>query len=313
MLAMLGQKVAIAALCLSLGACATFDRAKPPPAVAGPVTVTVNNDQLSGWTDLPLGAYRVPESDVIVGGHQRGNAGVAMFGLLGLGIAHAANSNSSAAGVSNTEQILRIKLADQTRNEIEATIGKKLLADKLTTEPSPTQLNVSSALLLSYIDDIQVRPFTILKVQLSGADKRHLWETRYFASTGEVRPLVGTDSWTSSGGDPLKAAAATSLQRAVKVMLNDIAQPYTRDDNQMTIVEGGFPHLKPRVQIRGYLLVEDERYIAFVPKTGDASLLSGVSILDKAAIVYRPANSDDVGFKVLPEPPEREAGKKTTE
>ena len=299
----LGQKLAIVAVCLSLGACATYERAKPAPAVAGPITVKVNSEQLSGWSDLPVGAYKVPESDVIITGHQRGQAAGMMFGLLGVAIAHAANSNASSAGVSNTERVLRMKLTDQTRAEIEKLVAQQPLAAKFTAQGGGTQLDVSSALLLSYVNDTQVRSFSVLKVVLTGADKRPLWETRYFASSGEAKPLEGAGSWTDNGGEPLKAAVATNLRQAVKVMLNDVAQPYSRDDKQMTVVEASFPYIKQRVQMKGYSLTEDENYIAFVPKIGDAMVLSGVNVLDKSVIVYRPAKPDDVVFKLVPETP----------
>lgn len=303
MITSLGQRLAILALSLSLGACATYDRAKPAPALAGPIAVNVKSEQLSAMNDLPIGAYKIPESDVVVTGHQRGQAGAAMFGLIGIAIAHAANSNGSAAGVSNTEQILRIKLADQTRVAIENEIAQQSLGDKLTTGTGATQLDVTSALLLSYVNDTESRPFAVLKVALTGAGRRPLWETRYFASTGEVRPLEGVNGWTANGGEPLKAAIATSLQRAVRVLLNDVTRPYARDDKEMMIVEGGFPYLRQRLQIKGYRLTEEDNYIAFVPKIGDVMVLAGVNVLDKSATVYRPAKPDDVVFKILPDSP----------
>jgi hypothetical protein len=82
-------------------------------------------------------------------------------------------------------------------------------------------------------------------------------------------------------------------------MLRDVAEPYVRDDADMTIVEGDFPYLKQRVQMLGYKLTEDEKYIAFVPKIGDVMTLSGVNVLDKSTIVVRPARPGDVSFKVV--------------
>lgn len=271
----------------------------------------VNGEELSGWTDLPLGVYKIPNSDVIVTGHQRGQAGV-MFGLLGAAVVHAANSNGSAAGVSNTEQILRIRLADQTRSEIEAMTAQQPLAGKFGGQPGATQLDVSSAVLLSYTNDSSVRPFAVLKVSMSGADKRSLWETRYFASSGETRPLEGANGWTADEGAPLKAVVAANLRQAVKVMLNDVARPYARDDKRMTVVEAEFPYVKQRLQILGYSLTEDEKYIAFVPRIGDAMVLSGVNVLDRAVTVYRQAKPDDVVVKLVPQAPAAGTGTATS-
>lgn len=307
MISSLCRRLAVLALSLSLGACATYDRTKPAPVVAGPIAINVKSEQLSAMNDLPIGAYKIPDSDVVVSGHQRGNGGALLFGLLGVAVVHAANSNSSAAGVSNTEQILRLKLADQTRVAIEAEIAQQSLSGSLAIGTGATQLDVTSALLLSYVNDTQSRPFAILKVALTGADKRPIWETRYLATTGEVRALEGPDSWTADGGAPLKAALATSLQRAVKVLLTDVVKPYARDEKEMTTVEGGFPYLRQRLQLKGYRLVEDEKYIAFVPKIGDVMVFAGVNVLDRSTTVYRPAKPDDEVLKMLPDLPAAES------
>lgn len=299
MFSVFSQKLAIATVCLSLTACATFERAKPAPAVGGPIAVKMNSAELSSWSDLPLGAYKIPESDVIVSGHQRANVAPLLFGVVGVGIAHAANSNSSAAGVSNTEQILRIKLTDQTRSEIESTVSQEPLVAKFSEQSAVAQLDVSPALLLSYVSDTDVRPYVILKAVLGSAGKPGVWETRYFAATGEAKPLEGPQSWTADDGKALKSVVAANLRQAVNVMLRDVAEPYVRDDADMTIVEGDFPYLKQRVQMLGYKLTEDEKYIAFVPKIGDVMTLSGVNVLDKSTVVVRPARPGDVSFKVV--------------
>jgi hypothetical protein len=222
-----------------------------------------------------------------------------LFGVVGMGIAHAANSNSSAAGVSSTEQILRIKLTDQMRSEIESAVSQQPLLAKYSEQMAAAQLEVSPALLLSYVSDTTVRPYVILKAVLGSTGKPGIWETRYFAATGEAKPLKGIGSWTADDGKALKSIVATNLRQAVSVMLHDVAEPYVRDDKQLTVVEADFPYLKGRVQMLGYKLTEDENYIAFVPKIGDAMTLSGVNVLDKTTIVSRPAKPDDVVLKFV--------------
>lgn len=299
----IARRLAIAVTSLSLVACATYERAKPAPAVSGPITINVNSDELSGMTDLPIGAYKVPESNVIISGHQSGQGVGMLFGLVGVAIAHAANANSSAAGVSNVETALRLRVADRAREEIAELIAQEPLIGKFALQRGPAQLEVTTAILLSYVNDTVVRPFVVLKVMLAGPDKRSaLWETRYFASTGPTRPMQGPGSWTADGGEPLKVVLNASLRQALKVMLNDIARPYARDDTKMIVAEGNFPFVKKRWQIRGYGLTEDDTYIAFVPKVGDVLTFAGVNVLDKSVVVIRPAKADDAVFKVVEEP-----------
>lgn len=296
------SRLAVLVVSFSLAACATYDRTKPAPAVSGPIAVNVSTEEISGWTDLPIGAYKVPDSNVVITGHQTGQAAGALFGLIGVAIAHAANSNSSAAGVDNAESALRIKMSDRTREEIDALIAKEPLIGKFTMEAGAARLDVITAVLLSYVKPTEVRPYVILKVALVGPDKRPLWDTRYFASTGQARPMQGADSWTADGGESLKAVLNASLRQAVKVMLNDIARPYARDENNMIVVEGDFPFLTTRAQLRGYGLTEDDLYIVFSPKIGDVVTFSGVSVMDKSVVVFRPAKADDVVFKAVETP-----------
>lgn len=52
-----------------------------------PTQVEFTTDQVSKWTDLPLGTYRVPNSDVIISGHQKGGvAPMLLFGVIGMAV-----------------------------------------------------------------------------------------------------------------------------------------------------------------------------------------------------------------------------------
>jgi hypothetical protein len=265
----------------------------------------VHDDRTSAWSDLPIGAYRVPNTDVIVSGHQREETVVGLMVLFGPAAVHAAYSNAAAAGVSDSGQNLRIRLVDQTRSEVESLLLQGPLTSKFSLQPGAgAELDVSSAVLLTYENDTHVRAFTIVKAELKGADKRSLWETRYFASTGESRPLQGPGSWTERGVEPLRSNVVASLRQALKVMLHDVAKPYARDEQRMTVVETQFPFMRSRGQMKGYHLAEDEKYIVFAPKLPDAVVLSGVNVFDKTVTVYRPAKPEDRVYVELPEIPE---------
>lgn len=293
-----GHGLILAVVFSTLAGCASYEHTKPAPAVTGPISITVKDVQLSSTTELPLGAYKIPESDAVIVGHQSGLGVASMFGIVGVMAAHSANSNSSAAGVSNSENLLRVRLADQLREEVSTLVSQPSMAGKFTKATGPTQLELSSALLLSYVDDTRVRPFTMVKVVLKGPGNRPLWETRYYATTGQPRPLSGTGSWTEKNGEVLKAEINASLQKTAKVILQDVSHPYHRDDTRMTVMTTDYPMTRDRVQMKGYHLGEDDRYVIFLPKVGD-SLMSGVTIFDKSVAVYRPAASEDPGFKVV--------------
>jgi len=288
-----------------LGGCASFEFTKPAPAQQQPIAVKLSGEDLSGWSDLPIGTYRVPDSQVIVSGHQKGAGAGMLFGLVGVAIAHAANANAGGQTVKDVEDTLRIKLNDQITAAVGQVISSQSLGSKFTqTEAAgATTMLLTPGVVLSFVSETDVRPFVVLKASLQGADKKPLWTTRYMASTGAAKPLTGEGSWTDQNGAALKVAIQASLDQAVRVMLTDVSQPYKRDDAALTVVQGNFPYVKPRLQIVGYKLAEDDRYVTFIPKLGDVLVFAGVNVLDKNVTVVRTATKEDAVFKTIDDTP----------
>jgi hypothetical protein len=285
-----GRTTAIALACVAFAGCASFDRMKPAPAQTQPIAIQFSKDTL-GMNDLPVGAYRVPDSEVIVTGHQ-GAGGVGMaFGLIGVLVADAIDTQRGASAVSSTEKVLHIKLDDEARADVEALLANSPLGQKFSlAKGQGTTLDILPAVIFNFTDDKHARPFVELKVALLDAKGNSVWDTRYYASTGAERTL---DAWRDQDGAALKASISASLRQAVKVMLDDVSSPYARNDKAMKVAQSRFPFVKQRVQMLGYGLFEDDQYIAFLPKIGDAATMAGVNILDKSVTVYRPATPDD--------------------
>ncbi|WP_374676524.1 hypothetical protein [Ideonella sp.] len=293
----------IAALFATAGftGCATYELTKPAPAQSAPVAVTLSQEELSGWSDLPIGTYRVPDSHVIISGHQKGHGAAAAFGLLGMAVAHAANQSAGESAVKGVESTLKIKLDGPLMASVRQAVAEESLRGGFTADAGTgTQLVVTPGLVLTYVSDNDVRPFIVLKAALLGADKKPLWNTRYIVSTGISRPLAGDNSWTDNGGAALRENVQASIDKGVRVMLADVMKPYARDDNALSAAEGQFPFMKDRFQLTGYKLTEDDRYFAFVPKIGDVVVFAGVNILDKQDSQVRAATKDDPVAKIVP-------------
>jgi len=65
------------------------------PPQDGPTQVEFSTDQVSKWTNLPMGTYRVPNSDVIISGHQKGGAApFLLFGLIGTAVQNGINAQN---------------------------------------------------------------------------------------------------------------------------------------------------------------------------------------------------------------------------
>jgi hypothetical protein len=302
-----GRATAIALSCLAFAGCASFDRMKPAPAQTQPIAIQFSKDTL-GMNDLPLGAYRVPDSEVIVSGHQSTGGGAAAFGLIGVLVADAIDTHRGANAVSANEKALHIKLDQEARADIEALLGAGPLGQKFSfAKGQGKTLDILPAVILNFTDDTHARPYVEFKVALLDASGNSVWDTRYYASTGAERTM---DEWAAQDGAALKASISASLRQAVKVMLSDVSSPYARDDKAVKLVQSRFPFVKQRLQVTGLGLFEDDQYIAFLPKIGDASTIAGVNILDKSVTVYRPATADDK-ITLLPDAPKAATGAPT--
>lgn len=293
-----------AAAVVSLTACASFEFTKAAPAQTQPVTLKSSGGELSGWSDLPVGVYRVPESHVIITGHQKAQAAGLLFGVLGVAVVHAVNASVGAAAVQDVESKLRIKL-DAPLNEAIAQVTASPEYSRFLTRADlkgNSQMLLTPALVLSFVNDTEIQPYVILRASMQASGGKPAWATRYIASTGRARPMAGRGGWLDGDGSALRDAVDTNMRLAMRAMAADLAKPAPRDDSAMTMVQAHFPFMKPRFQTVGYRLTEDDKYLTFVPKLGDVMVFAGVSVFEKGTITFRPAQKDDAVFKVIEEP-----------
>jgi hypothetical protein len=287
-------KAATILAALMLSGCATFKMTEPAPAQSQPVAVKFTDAELSGWSDLPVGAHRVPDSQVIVSGHQKGGASGMLFGLIGVAVQHAVNESIGDNATEGAREAMRITLTRRGQEIADELVATRYQARFAEADQPGAKLSVSSAVIVTFVGEEDVRPYVLLKASI-GEGKQQVWSTRYIASTGKARPLTGEGGWTA---ESLLASVDGSLRKAIDVMLRDVSQPYPRDAAAMTTVEGWFPYVKQQLQVVGYTLGEDEDSIYFVPKLGDVVVFSGVNIMDKAVTSHRPAGKKDA-FKVV--------------
>ncbi len=288
---------------LLLPGCATYNRTKPAPHQAQPIKVEFTSTELSGSWDLPLGTYRVPDSQVIISGHQKGGmVPAALFGVLGMAVQSAVNKNAGKNATKDSGAALQITLTAQAQEFADVMIAGDPFAKSFSNDSNvagPT-LSVSTGVVMTFVTDTDVLPYVELKASLTEPKATSpKWTTRYIAYAGLPRPLTGDRSWTSDGGKDLNSTLTVELRRAIRVMLLDVASPYPRDDKKLTTVQGHFPFIKKRMETEGYELSEEPQFIAFVPKLGDAMVMTGVNIMEKATTVYRPAEKGDSYFKML--------------
>lgn len=296
-------KACLAVLAVTvLSGCATFKNAEPAPRQTQPMALRFQEGELSSWNDLPLGIYRVPNSQVIVSGHQKGGAIGMLLGPVALAVQNSLNTNAGRETTTGAGNALQVNLTNQARS-----IASRLLSDGsrnkgITTQAQPGApvLTVATAVVLNFQSDTEARPYVVLKVELRGAvGSKPIWSTKYFSSTAEQRPLVGPGSWTADQGSAFRRVITEDLERGMAFMIADILDPQPRDSARLTVVQGNFPFMQRRFQTTGYLVGNQGTHIAFIPRLSDVVVFTGINVMDKSVTTYRPATSSDSNFKVL--------------
>ncbi len=288
-----------------LGGCATYDLSSPPPAQTAPVAIVYSSDGASGWNDVPMGTYSVPDSDVVISGHQGGGNIGMLFGLVGVLAQSAVNSSRGASAVNPVQDALHVHLAPQAVELTQKILASGKYGQSFTTTPTadgPT-VTVSSYTVVTFVNDNDVEPYVVLKAKLvPGKAGGKAWTARYIASSGKPVPLQGPGSLTENGGALLKTHLTRDLDWAVNAMLSDLANPQAHAGGAPVYVETAVPFVRQRWGLPGVTIAEDSDKLVYAPHVADAVVFAGVHIVDKSAVTIRPATKDD-SIKVLDEAP----------
>lgn len=269
------------------------------PAAEGPTQVAFSTKAVSKWTDLPLGTYRVPNSDVIISGHQKSGAGI-LFGVVGVAIQNSVQKSNGKEALASAEQALTISIDEEANALLQAAMADPARAGKFTAEATPGRTyEVTGAVVMSFASGQDVLPYVVLRVKLLDGGGSKLWTTRYIASSGARKPLVGDDSWTSADGAVLRTQVSGLLKTAIDTMLTDIATPYPRDEASLVTARGYFPHVNKPLEVVGYKLAEADGRLLFLPKLGTTIVFAGVNVLDTSTMAVTPFAKGDKPLKLL--------------
>ena len=282
-LAVLASAVALAA---QESAAQEAPGATPPP----PTTIVYSDDGMSRMADLPMGIHRIPDSNVIISGHQKGGGVGMLFGVVGMAIQSSANASGGTAKVRNVEDDLRF---DATAKAAELT--KVILADEkfrgrfgLSSAPGGRTLNVTPYVVITFVNETDVRPYIVLKTKLgTGAPNESPKALKYFCCEGKALPLMGENGLAENNGARLKELLTSELDTAVRVMLLDTAQPYPRNKESRIVVNGYLPFVGKPFKMKGYDLgrYNDYSLIGFPP---GALVFGGVNIAEPGSLEIVP-------------------------
>ena len=68
---------------LAISACISQGAPKTGIGQGQAIVINYTRDDISSWSDMPMGTYKVPNSQVLVSGQQKGNAIAIAMGLPG--------------------------------------------------------------------------------------------------------------------------------------------------------------------------------------------------------------------------------------
>ena len=174
---------------------------RPAPRLLEPIPVVYTGNGISNMEDLPSGTYRIPDSDVVVSGHQKASRSPAslMFGVMGVLVANEIDKSGGKSAVQSAADALRLKLSPEASVTLESLVAEDQFKNHFTAlvVRGKPELDVSGSIVLTFIDQSQILPYVVLRASLKQYARNPeihepsvLWSTRYMSSIGGPKPLV---------------------------------------------------------------------------------------------------------------------------
>ncbi len=271
--------------------CSTGRLLSPPPQ-SELIAIEFSDESFSTLLDMPMGVYQVPNSQVIISGHQKVRSIESIIGPSGFNLKTSESTDSEDSAI----HILKLNLTESAKYMARDLIADPVLSQSYTYQPvkDAPYLDVRTRVILTFENKELSKPYVVLHAALkAGGTNFIIWQGRYIASSGPAKPVTGEDSWMSDDGEALHANISKNLKTAIEVMMRDVASPYPRRAKQLVSVTGHYPYVGPQLQIVGYHLDEDANSLTFLPKLGSSMVFAGVNVVDKETVSFRPALTDD--------------------
>ncbi|MEI6485163.1 MAG: hypothetical protein WCO11_02730 [Sphingomonadales bacterium] len=264
--------------------------AQAAPAAAAPIPLVINAKGPNGMSDLPMGVKRIPDSNIVVSGHQKGGALGMLFGVVGMAVQSAANTQAGANRTNDIQDALRFDVAGKTSELTASIMAEEAFrgAFTLVPEATPSAMVVTPYVVLTYVNDSDVRPYIVLKTKLdTGTASEKPKTIKYFCCEGPAMPLTGDGSLTANNGEKLKALLTAELDTAVRLMLTDRHLPFARNDDARLDINGSLPFVGKPFKWRGWDLgsFKDYRLIEF---RGGVMVFGGVHAVEPGAMEITP-------------------------
>lgn len=282
------KRLAILALLAGTPAMAQTAAPQAPASTtpAGPTAIVFSEKGANGMSDLPMGVHRIPDSNVVVSGHQGGSALGVLFGVVGMLVQSSVNAQTGTTKVRNVEDDLRFDVRAKAIEMTNTIMAGDAFKDAFTLTPQPggSTMTVTPYVVLTFVKKTEdLRPYIVLKTKVAtGADSGKT--IKYFCCEGKALPLA---SLTANDGAGLKELLTSELETAVNVMLLDRSKPFPRNDEAKIATNGMLPFVGKPLKWRGFDLGRYKDY-NLVEFRGGMIVFSGVNIVEPGALEITP-------------------------
>ena len=269
------------------------DAATAAPAAApaaAPLSLFIDGKGPNGMSDLPMGVKRIPDSNIVVSGHQKGGALGMLFGVVGMAIQSAANTDAGGKRTNDLQDALRFDVTGRASELAGSILAEESFrgAYTLATAESPSGVTMVPYIVLTFVNETDVRPFIVLKTKLDpAAGSKKPRTIKYFCCEGPAMPLAGEGSLTANNGEKLKALLNAELDTALRIMLMDRRQPFARNDDARLDVNGSLPFVGKPFKWRAWDLgnYKDYKLLEF---RGGILVFGGVHAVEPGALEITP-------------------------
>jgi hypothetical protein len=274
------------ALIAAFTGCASFNRIAHYPKPKQDSTVSIADTPMGKMSELPIGVYYDKDNQVIVTGHQKGLGAGMLFGVIGVVVADQMNK-SSGSSKYGAEAAKGADLAAMLDELVVASIAEAR-APHWTKAVGDGQLRLTPYAVFTVDKSGDARLHAMIRAELPAENGKPVWSGRYFARAMGEHPLQDA-GWMANDRFPQSMRAA--LGRALNACIDD-SEGRLMGTSPVT-AKGRFPYLNMNLELRAIAVREEPDYIIAKLAVGDAMVMAGTHVLDRADYEIKPAKFKD--------------------
>lgn len=273
-------------LAVAMTGCASFNRIAHYPSPTQPAAVSIVEKPMSKMSELPVGAYYDEPRHIIVTGHQKGLFTGMLFGVVGVVVADQLNK-SAGSNRYGAEAAKGTDLAVLLEEMVGAALTEKR-AQHWVKGTAKESLRLTPYAVFTVEKTGEARLYAMLRAEMLGRDGKASWSGRYFARAPGLLPLQES-GWMAD--DRFADGMRTALGRALNACIDDTHGRLAGTDT--ITAKGRFAFLNMDLELRAIVVREESDRVVVKLAVGDAMVLAGTHVLDRADYEIKPAKFKD--------------------